>query len=171
MILFSEIEHVLFYLQFYIESGLLCFICAETKFLTNNPQITFKEIVFENEIGEGSYGKVFLGKWNDAPVALKFCRNKGDMIDFMKEIHLMMYSNTFHFISFLDDFNCHFYVEILICFFTYIKIDKQRVTSTSKCYSNVWSFVRWSSTCHCHGILCWRYQIKYNLKNSSHIFI
>jgi hypothetical protein len=39
----------------------------------------------------------------------------------------------------------------------------QRITSTSKCCSNVWSFIGWTSTCHCYGILCWRYQIKFVL--------
>jgi serine/threonine protein kinase len=34
----------------------------------------------------------------------------------------------------------------------------KRFTSTPKCYSFVRSFNGWSSTCHCHGILCWRYQ-------------
>jgi predicted Ser/Thr protein kinase len=67
----------------------LCFICAETKFLTNNPQIIFKEIVVEIEFGEGSYGKVFLGKWNDAPVALKFCRNNVKFDEFISQIKIM----------------------------------------------------------------------------------
>jgi hypothetical protein len=54
-------------------------------------QISYKELVVEREIGEGSYGKVCLGKWNDAPVALKFCHNKENVDDFVSEIKIMMY--------------------------------------------------------------------------------
>jgi predicted Ser/Thr protein kinase len=49
------------------------------------------ELVIEKEIGEGSYGRVCLGKWNAAPVALKFCRKKGKLDEFMHEVRLMMY--------------------------------------------------------------------------------
>lgn len=69
---------------------LLCFICIATTILTPNCQISFNEIVVEREIGEGSYGKVFLGKWNDAPVALKFCRNNVSIEEFNSEIKVMM---------------------------------------------------------------------------------
>jgi predicted Ser/Thr protein kinase len=54
-------------------------------------QISFNELVVDKEIGEGSYGKVCLGKWNDAPVALKFCRKKSDIDDFMSEVRIMLY--------------------------------------------------------------------------------
>jgi len=53
-------------------------------------QISFNELVIEKEIGEGSYGKVFFGQWNDAPVALKFCRNKGTLNNFVSEIKVML---------------------------------------------------------------------------------
>jgi serine/threonine protein kinase len=43
--------------------------------------------------------------------------------------------------------------NFLLCF-------EQEITCTSKCCSCLWSFIGWSSTCHCDGILCWRYQIK-----------
>jgi len=39
---------------------------------------------------EGFYGKVYLGKWHSAPVALKFCKNKGKIEEFMKEVKLMV---------------------------------------------------------------------------------
>jgi serine/threonine protein kinase len=48
-------------------------------------------LTIENKIGTGGYGKVCLGKWNGAPVALKFCKKKEKIEDFMKEIRLMMY--------------------------------------------------------------------------------
>jgi hypothetical protein len=54
-------------------------------------QISFKELTIEKELGEGGYGKVCLGKWNAAPVALKFCKKKGNIEDFMREIRLMMF--------------------------------------------------------------------------------
>jgi hypothetical protein len=53
-------------------------------------QITYNELVIEREIGEGSYGKVCVGKWNAACVALKFCRKKGNLNEFMQEMKLMM---------------------------------------------------------------------------------
>jgi len=62
-----------------------------TKNARRNSQIAFNEIVVEKKIGEGSYGKVCLGKWNKAPVALKYCRRKGNIDEFMKEIRLMLY--------------------------------------------------------------------------------
>jgi uncharacterized protein (DUF169 family) len=42
---------------------------------------------------------VCLGKWNAAPVALKFCRQKEKIEDFMREIKLMMYVSEFDFSS------------------------------------------------------------------------
>jgi hypothetical protein len=54
-------------------------------------QVAFNELTIEKEIGEGSYGKVCLGKWNKALVALKFCKKKGKMEEFMAEVKLMMY--------------------------------------------------------------------------------
>jgi len=57
---------------------------------TKHSQVSFNEIIVEREIGEGSYGKVCLGKWNAAPVALKFCKRKGKIDDFMREIRLMI---------------------------------------------------------------------------------
>jgi predicted Ser/Thr protein kinase len=53
-------------------------------------QISFSELVVGNEIGEGSYGKVCLGKWNNAVVALKFCRKRGKEEEFMREVRLMI---------------------------------------------------------------------------------
>jgi serine/threonine protein kinase len=47
-------------------------------------------LTIEKKIGTGGYGKVCLGKWNAAPVALKFCKKKGNLEDFMREIQLMM---------------------------------------------------------------------------------
>jgi len=66
-------------------------ICTELQNSIERSQILFKELVIVKEIGEGSYGKVFFGKWNDAPVALKFCRNKGNLSNFLGEIKVMLY--------------------------------------------------------------------------------
>jgi len=53
-------------------------------------QILFDELVIEKELGEGSYGKVCLGKWNTAVVALKFCKKKGKLEEFLTEINTMV---------------------------------------------------------------------------------
>jgi hypothetical protein len=45
--------------------------------------VTFTKLAVERKIDMGSYGKVFLGQWNAALVALKFCRKKGNLEDFM----------------------------------------------------------------------------------------
>jgi predicted Ser/Thr protein kinase len=47
--------------------------------------------VIEEELGEGSYGKVYSGRWKNAHVALKFCRKKKGVDNFLKEIQIMMY--------------------------------------------------------------------------------
>jgi predicted Ser/Thr protein kinase len=64
---------------------------VSTQSATQYSAIPFKELLLEKEIGEGSFGKVFLGKWNNISVALKFCRRKGKVEEFMKEANLMMY--------------------------------------------------------------------------------
>jgi predicted Ser/Thr protein kinase len=53
-------------------------------------QISFNELTVDRELGEGSYGKVCLGRWNDAPVALKFCRKKTSMDEFMSEVKILL---------------------------------------------------------------------------------
>jgi len=53
-------------------------------------QISYNEILIEKEINRGSYGKIYLGKWYETPVALKFCKNKGKIDEFMSEIKLMV---------------------------------------------------------------------------------
>jgi predicted Ser/Thr protein kinase len=50
---------------------------SPSEILLPRSQITFNELKIEKELGEGSYGKVCVGKWNSAPVALKFCKKKG----------------------------------------------------------------------------------------------
>jgi predicted Ser/Thr protein kinase len=67
------------------------FVCVESQNILQYAHISFNELVVEKEIGEGSYGKVCLGKWNNSVVALKFCRNKGSIENFAKEIKVMMY--------------------------------------------------------------------------------
>jgi predicted Ser/Thr protein kinase len=69
----------------------MCLFGVETQSTKSQSQILFNELVVEKEIGEGSYGKVFLGKWNDAPVALKFCRNNVKIEEFIFEVKVMMY--------------------------------------------------------------------------------
>jgi predicted Ser/Thr protein kinase len=59
--------------------------------ITKKHQISFVSIEFEKELGKGSYGKVMLGRWNGAPVALKFCKESEKLDDFLKEANLMTY--------------------------------------------------------------------------------
>jgi hypothetical protein len=62
-----------------------------TQIKLQQSQISFNELLIEREIGEGSYGKVCVGKWNGSQVAIKFCRNKGKLDEFMQEVRLIMY--------------------------------------------------------------------------------
>jgi len=39
-------------------------------------QISLNEIAIVKELGEGNFGKVFLGKWRAAPVGLKFYKTR-----------------------------------------------------------------------------------------------
>jgi serine/threonine protein kinase len=57
---------------------------------TKYSQISLSEIAIVKELGEGSYGKVCLGKWRAAPVALKICKNKEKLDEFMNEVKLMI---------------------------------------------------------------------------------
>jgi hypothetical protein len=58
--------------------------------LSARHHIPFEDIEVQKEIGKGSYGKVCLGRWNGAAVALKFCKEKEGLEDFWKEANLMM---------------------------------------------------------------------------------
>jgi serine/threonine protein kinase len=53
-------------------------------------QISINEITVERELGEGSYGKVCFGRWGDAPVALKFCKEIENLNNFINEIKIMV---------------------------------------------------------------------------------
>jgi len=53
-------------------------------------QIPLNELDIHKEIGEGTYGRVCVGKWKKYRVALKFCQNKGKMDEFMRETNLMI---------------------------------------------------------------------------------
>jgi hypothetical protein len=53
-------------------------------------QIPLNELDIHKEIGEGTYGRVCIGKWKKYRVALKFCQNKGKMDEFMRETNLMI---------------------------------------------------------------------------------
>jgi len=53
-------------------------------------QISFNELVIEREIRNEGCAKVYLGKWNEAPVALKFYQRKGTDSDFMTELRIML---------------------------------------------------------------------------------
>jgi serine/threonine protein kinase len=48
----------------------------------------------ERELGQGRYGRVCMGKWiknnQKYQVALKFCHNKSDLNEFMREAKLMI---------------------------------------------------------------------------------
>jgi hypothetical protein len=66
------------------------FVCLVSPHLFRHSQISFNEIIIDKEIGDGSHGKVFVGKWNNATVALKFCRNQGSIENFLKECKIMM---------------------------------------------------------------------------------
>jgi predicted Ser/Thr protein kinase len=59
--------------------------------LSTKHYISFGDIEVEKELGKGSYGKVWLGRWNGSPVALKFCRESEGLKDFLKEVYVMMY--------------------------------------------------------------------------------
>jgi len=53
-------------------------------------QIPFNELETGKEIGEGTYGRVCIGKWKKYRVAVKFCQNRGKMEEFMREANLMI---------------------------------------------------------------------------------
>jgi type II secretory pathway pseudopilin PulG len=54
--------------------------------------ILFNELEIGKELGQGRYGRVCIGKWKtkNIQVALKFCHNKGELTEFMREVNLMI---------------------------------------------------------------------------------
>jgi serine/threonine protein kinase len=68
------------------------FICLGSSSASiKHTEISFNNLIIEKELGEGSYGKVYLGKWNYSPVALKFCKKGLDADDFLRELKILMY--------------------------------------------------------------------------------
>jgi hypothetical protein len=65
-------------------------LLLSTQSASRTSQISFNDLVAENEIGFGSYGRVCVGKWHAASVALKFCRNPRKLEEFVEEMKLMM---------------------------------------------------------------------------------
>jgi hypothetical protein len=53
-------------------------------------QIPLNELEIDREIGQGTYGRVCVGKWKKYRVALKFCQNRGKMNEFLREANLMI---------------------------------------------------------------------------------
>jgi serine/threonine protein kinase len=53
-------------------------------------RIPLNELEIGSEIGSGTYGRVYFGKWKSFRVALKFCQNQGKIDEFMKEASLMV---------------------------------------------------------------------------------
>jgi serine/threonine protein kinase len=53
-------------------------------------QISLNELEIGNEIGQGTYGRVCVGKWKKYRVALKFCQSSGKMEEFLREANLMI---------------------------------------------------------------------------------
>lgn len=99
---------------------------------TKKYQIRFEDIEIEKELGKGSYGRVCLGRWNDTPVALKFCKEKQALDDFLKEATLMMYAVTLHSIN-----TIHFKHSLTNCqFLTY------SFTNTKFTLSNTFQIVK-----------------------------
>jgi predicted Ser/Thr protein kinase len=60
--------------------------------LVNKNVIRYEDIEVGNELGKGSYGRVCLGQWRGATVALKFCKEKGGLNEFWREASLMRYT-------------------------------------------------------------------------------
>jgi hypothetical protein len=63
---------------------------TESRALARHFQIPFHELVVGHELGTGSFGKVYFGRWNRAPVALKFCRERDSVDNFLSEIKVMV---------------------------------------------------------------------------------
>jgi serine/threonine protein kinase len=63
---------------------------TETRRGLSPGRIPMNELEIGREIGQGTYGRVCVGKWKKYRVALKFCQNKGKMEEFMREANLMI---------------------------------------------------------------------------------
>jgi len=73
-----------------VSASNLSLVSSFSQSTTRHTHIPFGEIVIERELGEGSSGRVFLGRWKHARVALKFCRKKKKVDNFVQEIQIFV---------------------------------------------------------------------------------
>jgi predicted Ser/Thr protein kinase len=68
-----------------ISQTMMNVLATEKSFLTS---VTSLKV--EKELGAGSFGKVYVGKWHQTKVAMKFCNVPGKLDEFVQEASLMM---------------------------------------------------------------------------------
>jgi serine/threonine protein kinase len=68
-----------------------------------NQQIPFNQLQIGKEIGEGTYGRVCIGKWKETPVALKSFKIESNIDEFISETNLLLY---FFYHSMIHSFCC-----------------------------------------------------------------
>jgi predicted Ser/Thr protein kinase len=54
-------------------------------------RISINHLKIGREIGRGKYGRVCSGVWGNINVALKFCKERDNIEDFIKEVKIVMY--------------------------------------------------------------------------------
>jgi len=52
-------------------------------------QISYSDLLFDKSLGKGAFGKVFFGHWKGIPVAMKVCKSKSKLEEFLYEMKLI----------------------------------------------------------------------------------
>jgi predicted Ser/Thr protein kinase len=73
------------------DTHIFCDTETETLKGLSPSEIPLNELEIGKEIGEGTYGRVRVGKWRKYRVALKFCQNVQNINEFLAEANIMTY--------------------------------------------------------------------------------
>jgi predicted Ser/Thr protein kinase len=52
-------------------------------------QISYSDLLLEKSLGKGAFGEVFFGHWKGIPVAMKVCKSKSKLEEFLHEMKLI----------------------------------------------------------------------------------
>ena len=57
--------------------------------ILSKSQVPYSDLLFERSLGKGAFGEVFFGHWKGIPVAMKVCKSKSKLEEFLDEMKLI----------------------------------------------------------------------------------
>jgi predicted Ser/Thr protein kinase len=57
--------------------------------ILSKSQVSYSDLLFDKSLGKGAFGEVFFGYWRDIPVAMKVCKSKSKLEEFLHEMKLI----------------------------------------------------------------------------------